>query len=212
MLDAATDKPVPGAKVKLKLSDGSELNAVSNAKGEASIDDGESYEGVSVKVIVSHPGYKEKWSDMPPELLMAEDTDTRLFTVFLDPKAKTANWVGTWIYDDKHGTVTLSGSGSSVSANATYAISDWKSISTISGCREAGDNKLACRYSGNYEDPDKTVISAGKVELTLSGDQISSVWTEIGEPKISWKPGRPQYSISSAWHDGQVWRNTFYRK
>ncbi len=208
VLDQESDKPVPGAKVNISLTDGTNQTATTNSSGDAVFKDFEyGYDGKG-RVMVSHKDYTEKWSDITEDLMTGTDRSDRRFVVFLAPKNKSS-WAGTWIDNTYNsGEVTISQNGNTITGMSVYKKGQFTDTYRYTGCVVEG-NKLKCKWEGTYEDPDKKVTRAGTFEWTISGDTITGEAIETST-NISWKPGITPYQ--SAMRPGAVWKTLLKRK
>jgi hypothetical protein len=101
--------------------------------------------------------------------------------------AATGNWNGT--FADSYGSITISGTGSTISATFTSQgpENNWKNVGQWSECTVNG-NKATCKWTCSYSDNDKTGTRKGTVEVTLNGNSISGSYRE-DTPSFTWKPG-----------------------
>ncbi len=93
VLDSKSNKPVAAAAVAVNIINGEDVGSgTTSVRGEVLFSDFEASGEMRVKV--RHSGYKDKWSDIPLELLESPTGDRR-FLVYLDPEAKEAR-KGDW--------------------------------------------------------------------------------------------------------------------
>lgn len=128
-------------------------------------------------------------------------------TVVLKKKEDEGEWAGTYLHDDKVSTMTLSGSGTSLTGTQDWKNGDRHGHNTITSCQVTGQT-AKCDWRGTYEgDPDKSGERHGTVEMTLSGKTVSGRYNE-DEPNFHWNV--PAYP--SAMHKGAVWPFTCTKK
>lgn len=101
----------------------------------------------------------------------------------------SAKWNGT--FTDSYGSVTITSSGTSMSASFTSQgpEDNWKNVGQWTNCKVEG-NTAKCDWSCSYSDNNKTGTRNGRLEVTLSGNTISgSSFEETPASAFNWKPG-----------------------
>jgi hypothetical protein len=91
VLDYKTNLPVTGASVQLKMR-GDERSASTNSGGKALFNNLSGENGLSARIIVKHPKYEEKWSEIGDELMHEVEGGTRSYVVYLTKKAETKSF------------------------------------------------------------------------------------------------------------------------
>jgi hypothetical protein len=174
VLNSETNEPVNGANVKLQSTDGTDEAGTTNAKGEFKFTDMEYGYGGTGKVIVTHPDYEEKWSNIPGELMTAKDMDVRRFVVFVSKNART--FAGTW--STPWGDMVIQQNGNSV--QGSYPHDKGKIQGTVNGNILIGTWSEAPSYSQPHD--------GGQIEFKLtSASTFSGNWRYgSSEP---WKSG-----------------------
>jgi hypothetical protein len=118
--------------------------------------------------------------------------------------ARSVNFAG--VYSNGTSAVTISGSGTSLTAQEKWATGGRNGSNTWTNCRVSG-NSAKCDWTGTYlGDPDKTADRRGTLTATLNGNTLTGSYTEA-EPTFHWKV-RP---YPSAMHKGAVWPFTLMR-
>lgn len=167
VLDHETDEPVPGASVKVNLSDGDSKSGNTNAKGEVRLSDLEySFQGLTARVVVTKPGYEEKWSDITADLMTGKDNPERQFLIYL--KKETACWPGSYAALDPQTQKTLCYCYPGLVWNSTKtACIDPKKSGM--GCNQA-DAATFSKMSGSWK--------SYRLHVTIGGscDKVTGTW------------------------------------
>lgn len=118
-----------------------------------------------------------------------------------------ANFAGTYARADGTSTVTISGSGSSLTATEEWAAGGRNGTNNWSNCQVTG-NTIKCKWTGVYRgDPDKTADRKGTVTGTLNGDKLTGTFYE-DEPTFHWNVA----PYPSAIHKGATFELNSIRK
>jgi hypothetical protein len=147
-----------------------------------------------------------------PILGLDKSTLSLLFVVALASAAPAAlmqvTWAGTYASKSSGAasTVTVSGSGGSLTATEHWKAGPRYGSNTWHNCKVSG-NTAKCDWTGTYEgDPDKFGHRRGTLEARLSGNTISGAYYE-DEPTFDWHVA----PYPSAMHKGAVWPFTLTR-
>jgi len=206
--DAQTYKVIPGASVKVTIINGGNVGASStNNNGEANITVKE--QGL-LRVMVSHNGYKEKWSDIPAELTQHEQE--RRYTVYIEPNQKAedvVNWSGT--YTGSYWIFNLSGSGSTVSGSFSYSSGSAKGTGSLTNCKVNG-NTVTGNWIAQHEDDTKTGTRKGTFTASLSSNNLTGHLLEDDPGAWSYKEKYSAANVFSSMKKGAVWAFDLLKK
>lgn len=134
-----------------------------------------------------------------------------LFTAGLVVGQRSVNWSGTYTNAAGTSTLTLSGSGTSLSATEQWRSGDRHGTGAWSNCKVNG-NAASCDWTGTYEgDPAKSGTRHGTLSVTLDGNRLSGSSLE-DTPDFREPSGKQFDSSYSSMHKGAVWSIDYTRK
>ena len=179
--DGSNFKPLGSVYVEVKVAgSGATAHVSTDQNGEARFTVNE---GDHIKIIARHKGYKEKWSDIPVELL--EQGQDRRYTVYLEPdKEASPISVPDVIKECESGCCgTLTRQGNqfkavwSNGAKATLIIEQFDNnqvILTRNDLAESVSKNFSAKYTGKLSG---NQIIEGKVTWTQNGRSWFGTWT-----------------------------------
>lgn len=112
----------------------------------------------------------------------------------------SADFAGSYANPNGTSTLTVSGSGASVTAHEEWATGGRNGSNDWNSCQASG-NTLKCNWTGQYRgDPDKTGDRSGTLTVTLDGNHLTGMYYE-DEPVFHWNVD----PYPSAMHKGAEW-------
>ena len=179
--DGSNFKPLGSVYVEVKVGgSGATAHISTDQNGEARFTVNA---GDQIKIIARHKGYKEKWSDIPAELL--EQGQERRYTVYLDPdkeakpisvpdaiKECESGICGTWTRQGNQFKAVWSNG-----AKATLIIEQFDNnqiVITRNDLAESVSKNFSAKYTGKLSG---NQIIEGKVTWTQNGRSWFGTWT-----------------------------------